>query len=165
MDGSELVANVPNFSVLAHVLISLNEILPEQEQNAQDLRHTRGLYTIGCKAFNPQKKKNVEDKFLMSSDLFLNGAKRFKSWQEFCETAYNEQAAEYKAVRWLLNNTDISKTHFDLVEQGENVNLPFSIDIKQYALKLARKAGEDKPRLEMLKDKNLLAIRKGSNNL
>lgn len=128
--ANELIISCTRKEVFARrARVSLKE-----KQSSQDNLwvYTSGNYTITRKTSNPSRQgKN----FVLNCDLFRCHRLRVASYKEFEELSKTDEK-----VKWLVNNTNISKDLFRIAKQHRDLPLPFCIDFVKYEKHLKENA-------------------------
>ena len=95
-----------------------------------NLRQTSGMYYV---QLFPKPGAYQRLKFIVSGDIFKTSQDRVRieGWDDLVS-----RAEENLEVKWLLENTTISKFDFDLAEQNILVRIPVMLDYKKYTEKL-----------------------------
>lgn len=128
-------------SDVSHIVVALDEshvndkvCNPIQDRN---YRVTSGSYEI---VFNTKAGRFAKLPFAMCGDLFAENKwrRRFGGWTDFVK-----QAEEDTRLKWVLENTTITKEHFETARENKLMRIPFCIDIVKYNKKMGTRDYRD----------------------
>ena len=97
------------------------------------LRLTNGAYAI---QYEPRTGKWAFAPYVVVCDIFgdLRGRMRVRDYEELLKFA-----KEKEEVKWFVDNTNVSKEHFDLAKENILMNIPVTFDPVKYSKKIGTK--------------------------
>lgn len=96
-------------------------------------RSTTGIYFIIYRPFLRSEARGNDD-YIIVSDLFAKGNKRVKDYE--CLVKHAQTDLE---LAWLVDNTNINKTIFEIAKNNFGMSVPFCFEISKYSRKTKSK--------------------------
>ena len=108
-----------------------------------DLMYTDLIYYV---KYLPSQLPQYKDRpFVIVGDIFPGRKIRTKNY------AYTTYISN-KALKWVLENSDLSQEHFDEAELNIQMAIPFYVDPVKYSKKLREKKGEPDSKYSMFRE-------------
>ena len=132
-----LIENTLTVSHFARLSVRIDEIPTNNigHSTAKDpkLRLTNGVYAI---QYEPRTGKWAFAPYIVVSDIFgdLRGRMRVRDYEELLKFA-----EEKEEVKWFVENTNVSKEHFELAKENVLMNIPVTFDPVKYSKKIGTK--------------------------
>lgn len=119
----------------ARAYISLKNTRTDNIENNlaknEDLRLTNWVYFV---KYKPERKVKP---YMVNADVMVPNEghlRRYRSYEEFEKMGQIDEG-----IKWIIENTNVSKEMFEIAKENPYMNIPISIDIVKYTERIGSK--------------------------